>query len=84
VKQVFIIIITLLKDNDMQKAVFDDSTTTMFEKSKKKYAICIIYVSSTDFPEPPLVLASMVYHFEFDNDFAIRCISISDAYASHP
>jgi hypothetical protein len=39
----------------------------------KKYAIWIIYVSLTDFPEPPWVLASMFYHVEPDNDFAIRC-----------
>jgi hypothetical protein len=29
----------------------------------------------TYFPEPSSVLASMVYHFETDNDFIIRCIS---------
>jgi hypothetical protein len=45
----------------------------MFEKVKKKYAICIICVSLTDFPEPPSVLTSMFYHFEPDNDFAIGC-----------
>jgi hypothetical protein len=27
----------------------------MFEKAKKKYAICIICISLTDLPEPPLV-----------------------------
>jgi hypothetical protein len=42
----------------------------MFEKVKKKYAICIIYVSLTDFPEPSSVLASS----EPDNDVAIRCM----------
>jgi hypothetical protein len=33
----------------------------MFQKVKKMYAIYIIYVSLTDFPEPPLVLVSMFY-----------------------
>jgi hypothetical protein len=47
----------------------------MFEKVKKKYAICIIFVSLTDFPELPLFLASMFYYFEPDNDYAIRCMS---------
>jgi hypothetical protein len=31
--------------------------------------------SLTDFPETPLALASMLYHFEPDNDFAIKCVS---------
>jgi hypothetical protein len=46
------------------KAVFNDSTTTMFQKAKKKYVICLICVSLTDFPEPSSVLPSMFYHFE--------------------
>jgi hypothetical protein len=29
------------------------------------------------FPAPPSVLASMFYHFEPDNNFAIRCIQIA-------
>jgi hypothetical protein len=29
---------------------------------------------NTYFPEPSSVLASMFFHFEPDNDFAIRCI----------
>jgi hypothetical protein len=48
----------------------------MFEKAKKKYVIFIIYISLTDFPEPPSVLASMFYHFEPDNDFAIKSIFV--------
>jgi hypothetical protein len=32
----------------------------------------IIIIMNTYFPEPSLVLASMFYHFEPDNDFAIR------------
>jgi hypothetical protein len=32
-----------------------------------------MYVSFTDFPEHPWVLAYMVYHLEPDNDFTIRC-----------
>jgi hypothetical protein len=67
------IIIIIIKRQQHAKAVFDVSTTTMFEK-KKKYVICIIWVSLTDFPEHPSVLASMFYHVEPDNDFAIRCI----------
>jgi beta-galactosidase beta subunit len=46
----------------------------MFKKVKKKYAMCIICVLFTDFPESLSVLTSMFYHFEPDNDFAIRCI----------
>jgi hypothetical protein len=45
-----IIIITLFLKKHAE-AVFDDSTFTMFEKVKKKYAICIICVSLTNFPE---------------------------------
>jgi hypothetical protein len=48
----------------------------MFEKVKKKYDICIICVSLTDFREPPSVLASMFYNFELDKDFAIRCMIV--------
>jgi hypothetical protein len=74
-KKVFnIIIITLSKRQQHAEAIFDDSTTTMFEKVKKKYAICIIWVLVTDFPGPSSILASMFFHFEHDNDFAIRCI----------
>jgi hypothetical protein len=29
---------------------------------------------NTYFPEPPSVLTTMFYHFELDDDFAIRCI----------
>jgi hypothetical protein len=61
----------IIKRQHHAKAVFDNSTTTIFEKVKKKYAICIICVSLTHFPEPSSVLASMFYHFEPDNDFAI-------------
>jgi hypothetical protein len=50
----------------------------MIEKVKKKYAIFIIWVSITDFPEPSLVLASMLYHFEPDNDFAITGLEPGD------
>jgi hypothetical protein len=53
--------------------LFNASTTTMFEKFKKNYAICLICVSLTDFPEPHYFLASMFYYFEPDKDFAIRC-----------
>jgi hypothetical protein len=35
----------------------------------------IIIIMNTRFSEPPLVLASMFFHFEPDNDYAIRCIS---------
>jgi hypothetical protein len=49
----------------------------MFEKVKYTiYSMCIICVSLTDFPEPPSVLASMFYHLEPDNDFAIRCMGV--------
>jgi hypothetical protein len=34
----------------------------------------IIIIMNTYFPEPSSVLASMFFHFEPDNDFAIRCI----------
>jgi hypothetical protein len=64
----------IIKRQQHAEAVFDDSTTTMFEKAKKEYAICIICISLTGFPELPSVLASMFYHFEPDNDFAIGCI----------
>jgi hypothetical protein len=46
----------------------------MVEKVKEKYSICILCVSLTNFPEPLSVLAFMFYHFEPDNDYAIRCI----------
>jgi hypothetical protein len=46
----------------------------MFEKVKKKHVICIICVLLTDFPERSVVSAPMFFHFEPDNDFAIRCI----------
>jgi hypothetical protein len=52
----------------------------MFEKVKKKYVICI---SLTDFPEPPSVLASMLYHFEPDNDFAIGRIACETNIFNH-
>jgi hypothetical protein len=42
----------------------------MFDKVEKKYVMCIMCVSLTDFPEPPSDLASMFYHFEPNNDFA--------------
>jgi hypothetical protein len=42
-------------------------------QEKVKYAICIICVSLTNFPEPPTVLASIFYHFKLDSDFAIKC-----------
>jgi hypothetical protein len=34
----------------------------------------IIIIMNTYFPEPPLVLASMIYHFEPDNDSATGCM----------
>jgi hypothetical protein len=37
----------------------------------------IIIIMNAYFPEPPSVLASMFFHFEPDNDFAIRCILAS-------
>jgi hypothetical protein len=36
------------------------STTAMFEKVKKMYVVCIIFVSLIDFPEPPPVLTQVV------------------------
>jgi hypothetical protein len=33
-------------------------------------------IMNTYFPEPSSVLASMFFHFEPDNDYAIRCIYI--------
>jgi hypothetical protein len=42
----------IIKRQQHAEAIFDDSMTTMFEKVKKKYAICIICVSLTDFREP--------------------------------
>jgi hypothetical protein len=58
----------IIKRQQHDKAVFDNSTTTIFEKVKKKYAICIISVSLTDLQEPSSVSASMVYHFKPNND----------------
>jgi hypothetical protein len=46
----------------------------VFEKVKKKYAICIICISLKEIPEPQ-GLASTFYHFEPDNNFAVRCMS---------
>jgi hypothetical protein len=66
-------VITLLKDNNNNMLKPYDATM-MIEKVKKKDAICIICISLTDFPEPSSALASVLYHFEPDNDFAIRCI----------
>jgi hypothetical protein len=50
-------------------------------KTLSKSMSCIICVTLTDFPEPSSVLlASMFFHFEPDNDFSIRCIINNDFY----
>jgi hypothetical protein len=72
-KYVFIIIIiTLLKDNNMTKPYSTRRIRRLrCSKTSSKSMSCIICVSLTDFPEPSSVSASMFLHFEPDNDFAI-------------
>jgi hypothetical protein len=72
----------IIKRQQHAKAILKDSITKIFEKVKKKYAICIIWVSLTDFPEPPSISASVFYHFEPNNDFSIRCIYRSNIYVN--
>lgn len=45
-------------------------TIRRFETVKKKYAICIICVSLTDFQETLWVLDSMFYHFKSTTIFS--------------
>jgi hypothetical protein len=47
----------------------------MFKKVEKSMPYAYVY-SLINFPEPSSVSASMFYHFEPDNDFAIRCMPI--------
>jgi hypothetical protein len=36
--------------------------------------VMLLSIMNTYFPEPSLVLASMFFHFEPDNDFTVTCI----------
>jgi hypothetical protein len=71
-KYVFIIIIiTLLKDNNMTKPYSTRRIRRLrCSKTSSKSMSCIICVSSTDFPEPSSV-SVLFFHFKPDNDFAI-------------
>jgi membrane protein CcdC involved in cytochrome C biogenesis len=51
-KLFIIIIITLLKDNNMPKPYSTIRWLRCLKTVKKKYAICIIYISLTDFQKP--------------------------------